>query len=56
MRAEDKEKRSMSLQDAYNISQLIEENHDASIGINWDVIDTWTEYYYNNEKVSFRNH
>lgn len=30
---------------ASEILQLIKHRHDANIGVNWEVIDIWTNYY-----------
>lgn len=31
--------------EARQILQLMKHNHDATIGINWDVIDEWIRYF-----------
>lgn len=36
--------------DCAAILELVEDKYDASVGINWDVIDTWTDYYLENKK------
>ena len=35
----------ISLEDARNMLQEIKDNHDATIGINWNVIDTYLDEY-----------
>ena len=31
--------------EARQVLQLMKNNHDATIGINWDVIDEWINYF-----------
>jgi hypothetical protein len=33
-------------EDAREILQLVKHEHDATIGVNWDTIVHWIEYYY----------
>ena len=42
-RATDMEKK-VSRKQASEILELLESEHDANIGINWDNIDYWTDY------------
>ncbi len=43
-------KKKVSLQQAKEILSLIDRRHDANIGVNWDVIDVWTDEYLNEQK------
>jgi uncharacterized ubiquitin-like protein YukD len=44
MRAEEREIK-LTEKQADEILGLLDRKHDCSIGINWDVIDFWTDYY-----------
>lgn len=35
----------LSVEDCAAILELVEEKYDANVGINWDVIGTWTDHY-----------
>ena len=36
---------SLTNDEARQILQLIKKNHDATIGINWEVIEAWIDYF-----------
>ncbi len=36
---------SLTNDEARQILQLIKENHDANIGINWETIEEWIDYF-----------
>lgn len=36
----------LSNKQAMEVLQKVKENHDACIGINWDVLRTWAEHLY----------
>ena len=31
--------------EARQVLQLIKDNHDANIGVNWETIDAWVDYF-----------
>ena len=36
---------SLTNDEARQVLQLIKKNHDATIGINWDIIRAWIDYF-----------
>ena len=36
---------SLTNDEAKQVLQLIKQNHDATIGINWEVIEAWIDYF-----------
>ena len=36
--------------EARQVLQLIKRNHDANIGVNWEVIDAWVDHF-NRERI-----
>ena len=36
---------SLTNDEARQILQLIKNNHDATVGINWEVIEAWIDYF-----------
>jgi len=36
---------SLTNDEARQVLQLIKQNHDATIGISWEVIDAWIDYF-----------
>jgi len=41
---------SLTDNEARQVLQLIKKNHDANIGVNWNTIDAWIDYYKDNQK------
>ena len=38
--------RDISDDQARAILQLVNKNHDANVGVNWEVLDVWADYYF----------
>jgi len=36
---------SLTNDEARQVLQLIKKNHDATIGVNWDIIKAWIDYF-----------
>jgi hypothetical protein len=42
---------SLTNEEARQVLQLIKKNHDATIGVNWESIEAWIDYFKSNQKV-----
>jgi len=44
----------LTKEEARDVLQLIDKNHDCEIGINWDVIDGWVDFVVNRREKKAR--